>query len=665
MANLYLTQNAKFQPFSLEDQLKPYLMYEAAYKDVEDKLGSLAEKADVWNSMIDPNVDAAVYKQYKDYSDAITEAMDEMAVEGLRSSSRQKLLNLKRRYSSDIIPIEQAYAARAAEAKEQQTGKAQGIIYEGDAASSNLGRYMGNPQIRYGMADSKTGLQRVAASASSLAKQLREFKVAGNVDDYHKKLFQSYGVDPSNVNEVLSNMEKYLNGTLKPEQIEDTNTQKAVQMLTTILKNEQQAAGISNWANKQAQQEYMSRVSPGLWSAVGAEQASAINDMAQQAALKDYYDAKQSARTLNNEKDLAAFKAGLPGGYGSGGGSSRGSSSSGGDGGSALDISYSSTGIETQDRTPKTHNELKALGKGGLTSTRIMHLDSVYKQAQKEASKAKMPESKNGGYDRGDAAAINRYNQAQRVVKDAKAALDDEIKKTQTMYNKYKSLLSGKSWGEKASILNKFLRLEEMQNMQVSLQGNLSVPGKPTAIPNAIKTKITQNAGIKLLDDDGDEVSLKDVFGDDVTVGNHHGLSFTGNHLYLTDNNDKKRYRVTGDKEIAEVEDRMQQLNKALSDFSAPKYIMRKNIRDVENEIYRQGKTKIDPSRLQNIPGVKDYKQVMVQDTESGNILKIITDRNGQVLTSHSLEQEIKDGGASRMKTVGNIVEEWGTRHIH
>ena len=112
LGNFSLIVNSKFQPFSFERYIQPYQMYGEAYKEVENTLGELATKANIWEEMANEQTDPYAYKMYKTYArDSESQAM-QLAREGLTPASRQNMLKMKQRYSSDIIPIEQAYKRR-------------------------------------------------------------------------------------------------------------------------------------------------------------------------------------------------------------------------------------------------------------------------------------------------------------------------------------------------------------------------------------------------------------------------------------------------------------------------------------------------------------------------------------------------------------------------
>lgn len=269
MANFSFVSGAKFRPFSYQEMLQPLQAYTQEYNTIQEGMGELGTKADVFERMANEQTDPQAYAIYKQYSNDLAAQAESLAKQGLTPASRQGLIDMKRRYSSEIVPIEQAYAARAEEAKSQYAGRAQGIVYEGDASTSSLDRYLGNPSIRYNYANSQEGFKRVATVASALAKGLRSYGNGKKLDDYTKTWLQEHGYRDTEVASAISDIRKIVNG--------DTDVQSNG-VLRAILNDEMNTAGINTWTNKVAVNDYFNRVAPALYQAVGQTQVSPYED---------------------------------------------------------------------------------------------------------------------------------------------------------------------------------------------------------------------------------------------------------------------------------------------------------------------------------------------------------------------------------------------------
>ena len=146
MPNYSLVANTQFKARSFDDMIRPYAIYTQEYRAQEDAIADLATKADVWAGLANEQTDPVAYAQYINYANALKDQAAVIADRGLSPSSRQAMLNLKRRYSSEIVPIEQAYTARKAQAEEQRKALLQNptLMMSRRADTTSLDRYMEN-----------------------------------------------------------------------------------------------------------------------------------------------------------------------------------------------------------------------------------------------------------------------------------------------------------------------------------------------------------------------------------------------------------------------------------------------------------------------------------------------------------------------------------------
>ena len=288
--NLNIVANSRFKARSFDDLLKPLAMYTQEYNAIEQGVNELDTKASVWENMANEQRDPRAYKMYKDYADDLKSA-DSLATSGLSNQSRNKLMKLKARYSQEIVPIEQAFQNRAEEMKEQQAGRARGMVYEGSAALASLDRYLGNPTIRYGMANAQEGFQRVATAATALSKKLREYGKGKALDAYTKTWLQEHGYRDNEISQAISDIQGALQGDRNP---------RGTNILTSILANEMQTSGVNAWDNQDARMDYYNRIAPALYQAVGQTQVGTYQD---QGAIM--------AAQLAKQKELARYQKSL------------------------------------------------------------------------------------------------------------------------------------------------------------------------------------------------------------------------------------------------------------------------------------------------------------------------------------------------------------------
>ena len=75
------------------------------YNIIQEGMGELGTKADVFDKMANEQTDPLAYAMYKQYSNDLAAQAESLAKQGLTPASRQGLIDMKRRYSSEIIPI--------------------------------------------------------------------------------------------------------------------------------------------------------------------------------------------------------------------------------------------------------------------------------------------------------------------------------------------------------------------------------------------------------------------------------------------------------------------------------------------------------------------------------------------------------------------------------
>lgn len=286
--NFSLVVNSKFQPFSFERYIQPYQIYGQAYKEVENTLGELDTKASVWEKMANEQTDPYAYKMYKTYANDLEEQAGQLAREGLNAASRRGMLNMKTRYSKEIAPIEQAYAARQRQAEQQQQALLQDptLMLSRRAATTSLDDYIRNPQLDYDAYSGKLITAQAATAAAALSKQMRE-----NPRKWRSILHDSYY-------ETLMQKGFRVEDVLKAIQ----GNPEAAQELTRIVEDAVNSSGVRNWGDKATIARAIDYAKQGLWSAVGETQYQILDNWRAKMAA-------QEAMQIRAEKRAAARQA--------------------------------------------------------------------------------------------------------------------------------------------------------------------------------------------------------------------------------------------------------------------------------------------------------------------------------------------------------------------
>lgn len=278
----YIVINSKFKPFSYAEMLQPVQMATLAHQEVENEYADLATKANVWDGMANEQTDPYAYKMYKTYSNDLEEQAGQLAREGLTPASRQNMLRMKQRYSSDIVPIEQAYKRRQELVDEQRKLLAQDntLMFDRNASMLSLDDLIKNPQLTYQSYSGATLAKQVGTAAQNLAKEMRENprkwrNILGN--QYFETIMQ-HGYRPEEIVQVLQN---------------DPN---ASSVLKGIVEDAVGSSNIASWGDESTLNRAYEYARQGLWNAVGETQYQIQSNKAYDYAMQDQLARNKEAR---------------------------------------------------------------------------------------------------------------------------------------------------------------------------------------------------------------------------------------------------------------------------------------------------------------------------------------------------------------------------------
>ena len=285
MPNYDLVANTQFKARSFGDMIRPYAMYTQEYRAQEDAIADLATKADVWAGLANEQTDPVAYAQYTNYANALKDQAAIMADRGLNPSSRQAMLNLKRRYSSEIVPIEQAYTARKAQAEEQRKALLQNptLMMSRRADTTSLDRYMENPNLGYESYSGALLTQQAGQAAAAIAKELRDYGKGKPLDGFTRTWLQQHGYTAAEVAFAINH----------------PDDPRASSVLNTIVNNVIADSGMTNWADNKTLNQAYNYARQGLWQAVGQTQVGTYTD---QAAVMAAQEAMQKRAEVRAEK---------------------------------------------------------------------------------------------------------------------------------------------------------------------------------------------------------------------------------------------------------------------------------------------------------------------------------------------------------------------------
>lgn len=301
MPNFNLVSNAVYKPMTFAEASLLYKPYDEAYKASEQELKAANEQASILAGLIKES-DGEIYNQVQDYMKALDNQASILSTEGLNSHNRSTIMGLKSRYNREMLPIETGYAARTKAIQDQAAGRAKGVVYETDAATTSLADFVNNPNLTFRSADTTVGYQRLRNAADAISQQLRGLNPNVNINDpYTLGILQTLGYKDGNVHAALQDLDKIMSGQVTPN---DNN-----KILRYLLEGEMKAAGISDWSEA-SKRDYMNAVSPALWDAVGTGKFTTRDNYGARLAAKEAAEKKgeEPERFLPRGREIKLYR---------------------------------------------------------------------------------------------------------------------------------------------------------------------------------------------------------------------------------------------------------------------------------------------------------------------------------------------------------------------
>lgn len=191
MPNYGLVINYEYNPMSFDEYVKPFQEYAKVYNQMADAYDSMEMEAGQWEKLAHSTKDAAQYAQYKKYADDLRAAASDLAVNGLSTKTRGSVSNLRKRYSSEIVPISEAWNYRNKMIEEQRKLNPTGDLqFDVNFANVGLGEIIQNPTLSYAPGRSLTEMEKAGNEMATAASVRRDQKIISNSEYY--KIIQGF-----------------------------------------------------------------------------------------------------------------------------------------------------------------------------------------------------------------------------------------------------------------------------------------------------------------------------------------------------------------------------------------------------------------------------------------------------------------------------------------
>lgn len=279
MASRYIVNNSKFKPFSYAEMIAPVQMAQQEHNLVEEGLGEMSAKAGIWDKLADQQTNPVAYAQYKSYADDLTKQADLLARQGLTPESRRGLLDMKRRYASEITPIELAVSKRDELTKAQRDAiqKDPSLMFDVNYGVASIDDLLNNPNATYNTISGSELTKRASMMASNLAKTIQDNPQYSNIlNGQYFQQMQQLGYSPQQVMQTILN---------------DPNAPKELKQVADTIWQE---SGLDTW-DQATQSRARDYINAGLYDAIGTQRYDT-------QANRGYISPAESAR-LEMEKE--------------------------------------------------------------------------------------------------------------------------------------------------------------------------------------------------------------------------------------------------------------------------------------------------------------------------------------------------------------------------
>lgn len=279
MASNNIIYNSKFKPFSYSEMLAPVQAATTEHKLIEEGLSELATKASVFDKLASQQTSPVAAAQYKAYADDLTKQADLMAKQGLTPESRKGLLNMKKRFASEITPIELAINKKEELTKEQREAlkRDSSLMFDVNYGATSIDKLLNNPSATYNTISGSDLTKKTSDMASNFAKTIQSNPQYKSIlgGQYFQQM-QQMGYTPQQVMLTVMN---------------DPNAPKELKQIADTVWKEY---GLDAWdtATQDKAREY---INAGLYDAIGTQSLGI-------QANRGYLSPAESAR-LEMEKE--------------------------------------------------------------------------------------------------------------------------------------------------------------------------------------------------------------------------------------------------------------------------------------------------------------------------------------------------------------------------
>lgn len=303
--NIALTP--KYDPYTYEDYIKPLESYWKDYAAYEEALSNLDSATSTLDYIVEAEPETSPLKaSYAAYKQKLVDASNALS-NGLNSTDRKLLRDLKSSFLKDINPIEVNYKKLQELIAEQRKAKQanNSIRFSRDASTISVGELMQNPNLGF---ESYIGDQITADAASMLAPLSKVISGISN-----KTLIPGYSSILENMGLTLADVQSYL-------QNPDNPNMQFKKVIDEALKIAVNTSGVQNWGDEEALADAYNFARQGIYAAIGGQKTQHVKNPIIPIVSDDGKNPKNETGNKNKDKNpfagisgrSVAFNIGTP-----------------------------------------------------------------------------------------------------------------------------------------------------------------------------------------------------------------------------------------------------------------------------------------------------------------------------------------------------------------
>lgn len=246
MANYSFVSGAQFRPFSYAEMIAPVQQATQEYNTIQEGIGDISSKAAMFDKLTN--------NKYKQYSDDLSVMAEELSKNGLTPSSRQGLLDMRKRYSSEIAPLEIAYTKKMQLGEEMRKAQMQdnSLVLEKPVSTYSLEEFVADPSLAPRSFSGAQITKQTAIGAKNFAKEIAN--------------------DPVKAQQILGGQyfELRRDGRFNADSILKViqNDPNASEALKKVVDDAVTVSGVRDWKDPIALEKAYAAGYSGLWEAI-------------------------------------------------------------------------------------------------------------------------------------------------------------------------------------------------------------------------------------------------------------------------------------------------------------------------------------------------------------------------------------------------------------